>query len=139
MLTNAVQARAGSPFCGVLDALGPPCLTADVMPKKYECLIGDYCAQHGVAVPPGFARLTPSRYVIIRTHLTPPKLIAKTWFKTADVVYYIEHFLLPELGQTLSQSIRILDFQAGEELAYTGGKRLDRVSTFSVSDETETV
>ena len=29
-LTNAVQARAGSPFCGVLDALGPPCLTANV-------------------------------------------------------------------------------------------------------------
>jgi hypothetical protein len=25
-----VQARAGSPFCGVLDALGPPCLTANV-------------------------------------------------------------------------------------------------------------
>ena len=109
------------------------------MPTKYERLVGDYCAHHGIAVPSGFARLTPSRYVIIRTHLTPPKLIAKTWFKTADVVYYIEHFLLTELGQTLSQSIRILDFQAGEELAYTGGKRLDRVSTFSVSDETETV
>jgi uncharacterized membrane protein len=29
-LTSAVQARAGSPFCGVLDALGPPCLTANV-------------------------------------------------------------------------------------------------------------
>jgi hypothetical protein len=27
---NAVQARAGSPFCGVLEALGPPCLTANV-------------------------------------------------------------------------------------------------------------
>jgi hypothetical protein len=25
-----VQARAGSPFCGVLDAVGPPCLTANV-------------------------------------------------------------------------------------------------------------
>jgi len=28
--TSEVQARAGSPFCGVLDALGPPCLTAGV-------------------------------------------------------------------------------------------------------------
>jgi hypothetical protein len=27
-----VQARAGSPFCGVPDALGPPCLTANVGP-----------------------------------------------------------------------------------------------------------
>ena len=107
------------------------------MPTKYERLVGEYCARHGITVPPGFARLTPSRYVIVRTHLTPPKLIAKTWFKTADVVYYIEHFLLPELGEALSQSIRILDFQDGEELAYTGGKRLDRVAMFSVADETE--
>src|SRR2546425_3258000 len=67
------------------------------MPTKYERLVGDYCARHGITVPPGFARLTPSRYVIIRTHNTPPKLIAKTWFKTADVVYYIKHFLLPEV------------------------------------------
>lgn len=57
------------------------------MPKKYERLIGDYCAREGIAVPPGYARLTPNRYVIIRTHLSPPKLIAKTWFKTTDGVY----------------------------------------------------
>jgi len=105
------------------------------MPKKYERLIGDYCAREGISVPPGFARLTPSRYVIIRTHLSPPKLIAKTWFKTADVVFYIEHFLIPELGEALAQSIRILDFQEGQELAYRGGQRLDRVSTFSVTNE----
>ena len=29
-----MQARAGSPFCGVLDALGPPCLTASVGMKR---------------------------------------------------------------------------------------------------------
>jgi hypothetical protein len=107
------------------------------MPKKYERLIGDYCAREGIVVPPGFARLTPTRYVIIRTHLSPPKLIAKTWFKTADVVYYIEHFLAPELGEALAQSIRILDFQEGEELAYHGGQRLNRVSSFSVTNEPE--
>jgi|SRR5436190_9932591 len=108
------------------------------MPTKYERLVGDYCARHGITVPPGFARLTPSRYVIIRTHNTPPKLIAKTWFKTADVVYYIKHFLLPELGESLSRSIRILDFQKGEEFAFTGGERLDKVSAFSITDEAET-
>jgi hypothetical protein len=27
---KAVQARAGAPFCGMLDALGPPCLTANI-------------------------------------------------------------------------------------------------------------
>ena len=58
------------------------------MPTKYERLIGDYCARQGIVVPAGFARLTPGRYAIIRTHLTPAKLIAKTWSKTADVLYY---------------------------------------------------
>ena len=103
------------------------------MPTKYERIIGDYCARHGVEVPSGFARLTPSRYAIIRTHLMPPKLIAKTWFKTADVIYFIEQFLQPELGDALAQSVRILDFQEGEELVYVGDKRLDRIATFSVT------
>ena len=103
------------------------------MPSKYKHLIEDYCAKQGITVPPGFARNTPSRYVIIRTHLTPPKLIATTWFKTADIIYYIEHFLAPELGDVLPQSIRILDFQEGEELAYTGSRRLDRVAIFPVT------
>jgi hypothetical protein len=107
------------------------------MPKKYKRLIGDYCRREGIAVRPGFARHTPSRYAIILTHLSPPKLIAKTWFNMADVVYYIEHFLRPELGEALAQSIRILDFREGEELAYTGGKRLARVSSFSVADESD--
>ena len=108
------------------------------MAFKYRALIESYCTRHGIDVPPGFARNTPSRYAIIRTHLTPPKLIATTWFKTADVIYYIEHFLQPELGDALAQSIRILDFQDCEELAYTGSKRLDRVAIFSVSHESET-
>lgn len=56
----------------------------------------------------------------------------------ADVVYYIEHFMLPELGASLSQSIRILDFKDGEELAYTGSKRLGRVGTFAVTNDNET-
>lgn len=96
------------------------------MPTKFERLIGDYCLRLGISIPSGFARLTPSRYAIIRTHLTPPKLIAITWFKTADVVYYIEHFLLSELGGKISQSIRILDFQEGVELSYTGGHEATR-------------
>jgi hypothetical protein len=39
-LTNAVQARAGSPFCGVLDALAPPCLTANVKHHYALCMFG---------------------------------------------------------------------------------------------------
>ena len=107
------------------------------MASRYRRLIHDYCRRHEVSIPPGFAQATPQRYAIIRTHLTPPKLIARTWFSMADVIYYIEHFMLPELGDALSQSIRILDFKDGEELAYTGGKRLDRVATFPVTHESK--
>ena len=99
------------------------------MPAKYKQLIEEYCAKHGIAVPPGFARNTPGRYAIVRTNLSPPKLIATTWLKTSDVLYYIEHFLQPELGDAVAQSIRIFDFKEGEELAYTGGKQFDRIGS----------
>jgi hypothetical protein len=74
----------------------------------------------------------PSRYVIIRTDFSPSKLVATTWRKVADVVYYIEHFLVPELGDSLSQSVRILGFQECRELVYVGGRRLRETATFSV-------
>ena len=86
-------------------------------------------------MPPGFARNTPNRYTIIRTDHSPPKLIAATWFNTADVVYYIEHFIQPELGSELAESIRILDFRDSEELVYTGGRRLKRVGAFILEDQ----
>ncbi len=108
-----------------------------IMPAKYKQLIGDYCTQNGIDVPPGFARHAASRYAIVRIHLTPPKLIAKTWLKTADVIYYLEHFLLPELGDELAQSIRILDFQEGEELSYAGGKQLVKAGRLSMAPEKE--
>lgn len=40
-----MQARAGSPFCCVLSALGPPCLTANVNPlifAVFALIIADY-------------------------------------------------------------------------------------------------
>src|SRR5204862_2059648 len=86
------------------------------MASKYRRLIDEYCARHGVNIPQGFAQGTPQRYAIIRTHLTPPKLIARTWFSMADVVYYIEHFMLTELGDTLSQSSGFLTSKTARSL-----------------------
>ena len=105
------------------------------MARRYQNLIKEYCARRAVAVPPGFGRNTPCRYVIIRTDCAPPKLIATTWWKVADVVYYIERFLVPELGDLISQSVRILDFKECRELVFAGG-RLRKTATFSTSDET---
>jgi hypothetical protein len=103
------------------------------MAAKYKKLITDYCEANGITVPPGFARNTPSRYAIIRTHQTPPKLIATTWFAVADVVYYIQHHLAAELGDGLSVSIQILDFETAEILAYNGSKQLNRIGTFPLA------
>jgi hypothetical protein len=73
---------------------------------------------------------------ISRTEFAPPKLVATTWRKIADVVYYIERFLVPELGDSITQSVRILDFRERREIVYVGGRRLRETATFSTSDET---
>ena len=101
------------------------------MASSYKKRIIDYCSNHGVFVPDGFGRNSPSRYAIIRTHLNPAKLVAKTWFEVADVVNFIETQLIPELGDNLSTSIRILDFKDDEILSYNGTSRLSKVGTFS--------
>lgn len=82
--------------------------------------------------PTGIGRNASSRYAIIRTHTTPPKLVATTWFKVADVLYYIQHHLSPELGDALSTAIQILDFQTAEVLVYNGKQQLNRIGTFTL-------
>src|SRR6185436_8524851 len=78
---------------------------------KSNDLVIDYCARHGIAVPPGFGRIPTRRYAIVRHDTKPAKLVALTWFRTADVVRYIQQSLRPELGAAVAESIRILDFQ----------------------------
>lgn len=100
------------------------------MASKFRQPILDYCDTHGVEVPVGFARHTPSRYVIVRKDSDPPKLVARTWLKFADVKYYVEKFLVPELANDLSDMVDILDFETNESLKYRDG-RLTRLGGFS--------
>ena len=102
------------------------------MLPDFEILIREYCVQQGIHVPVGFARQTPQRYVIIRTHLTPPKLIARTWSEKSEVIHFIDRFLAPELGKKLSKSVRILDFKYMRKLIYVVKKRLDRGNAFCI-------
>lgn len=96
------------------------------MASKFDQPILDYCAAHGVAVPAGFARHTPSRYVIIRKDSDPPKLVARTWFSVADLTYYIENYLTPELAPDLSELVAIFDFETGECMDYSDGRLMRR-------------
>ena len=92
---------------------------------KYTGLIDEYCKKHGFSVPAGFYRRAASPLAVVRMDSSPPKLVARTWFKREDLVSYIEH-TLPDGPESDTPSVRIFDFKAEEELEYTGGKRLRR-------------
>jgi hypothetical protein len=77
-----------------------------------------YCEAHGIEIPVWFHRHPAKRYVAIDTEAVPPKLVATSWFKQEDVVYFLTH-LVP------GRKHRLLDFKEGRELAFTGGARLE--------------
>lgn len=101
----------------------------------YKQRISSFCETNGIAIPPAFGRNNPSRYAIVRTHLNPPKLVAMTWFKVSDVIYFLKNHLQPELGDALDASVRILDFKTGEELAWNGASTLTKTGMFLAAEE----
>lgn len=92
------------------------------MAERLSTIVRRYCEANGIMIPVGFDRHSTNRYVIILQSI-PPKLVARTWFNQADVIYYLEHMAddTPRL---------ILDFKEQEELSFDGGKRLKRVRKF---------
>ena len=66
------------------------------MPESYSKRIRNYCERSGIDVLPGFNRHPASRYAAVDTSKVPPRLIATTWFKQADLLYYVQRH--PEPG-----------------------------------------
>ncbi|WP_395750866.1 hypothetical protein [Prosthecobacter sp.] len=99
--------------------------------KPLKKIIESYCTARGIAVPAGFGRHPASRYVVIRRDGNTPKLVAKTWFALEDVVYYLEHLLLPELGGQ-TDAFDVLDFTDLRRLHYRGSSRLEVVGSFTL-------
>lgn len=95
----------------------------DSMAEKYTDRIKEYCESTGVEIPVGFYRHPASRYVVIDLECTPPKLVAKTWFKQEDVVYYLQN-ISPD------KVVKILDFKERHELSYQSGKILKPGASF---------
>jgi hypothetical protein len=93
------------------------------MAERYTDKIAAYCEQGGVEIPAGFHRHPASRYVAIDIGASPPRLIAKTWFKQEDVVYYLAH-----LAQ--GRQLRLLDFKERQELQYVSSGKLVREKEF---------
>jgi hypothetical protein len=61
-------------------------------------------------------------------------LVATTWFKVADVVYYLQNLLCPEIGKDALANVRILNFKDGVEFRYVGGARLVKHGPFPVAE-----
>lgn len=95
------------------------------MPERYSTKILRFCEENGITVPIGFGRHPASRYVIIEL-TTPPKLVARTWFKHEDVIYYLK-------STPTDAPRRILDFKLCEELNYSGGNRLKRLAAIDLA------
>jgi hypothetical protein len=59
------------------------------MAERYSDRIRQHCERRGVAIPIGFDRHSASRYAIIELG-EPPRLVARTWFKVVDLIYYLD-------------------------------------------------
>ena len=92
------------------------------MAEKYRPMIRRYCEVNGITVPVGLSRGNVNRYAVIQL-TTPPKLVARTWFKQADVIYFLENL-------ADDTPLQILDFKELQVLSYEGGKRLKPIGTF---------
>ena len=88
-----------------------------VVTESYRKRIAAFCASEGIQIPSGFYRHSASRYAAVDLDCTPPKLIAATWFKQEDLLYYLRH-----MGQ--GRRLRVLDFKDRKELVLDGTARL---------------
>jgi hypothetical protein len=93
------------------------------MKGKYSQLIKEYCEKEGVEVPVGFNRGSASHLAIIRKDISPPKLVAKTYFNKADIKYYIKHTLTELLADELGYfPALVIDFKGNQKFKCTLSK-----------------
>jgi hypothetical protein len=79
---------------------------------RYSKVIEQFCASHSIAIPAGFRRHPASRYAVVLGE--PSQLVATTWFKQEDVIYYLKH--------TDRSVATILDFKENVELQFDGSR-----------------
>jgi len=85
------------------------------MAGKYSEVI---CKQSNIEIPAGFYRHFASHIAVIRLDLEKPKLVAKTFFKTTDLNYYLKSLVVENTEiQTIA---KVLDFKSNKE--YLVGK-----------------
>lgn len=87
------------------------------MADTYSLRIRTYCAANGVEIPAGFQRRAANRYAAIDVGRDPPQLIATTWFKQEDMMYYASRLAN---GRTL----KLMDFKERRQWQFIDGHAL---------------
>jgi hypothetical protein len=119
-----VQLRIGADRKARRTAPGHGMVFGIAAPGKYFEGIKQYCDREGIAIPLGFGRLhSPGRFVAIDMDKSPPRLIALTWSKHSDLVYYLR------IAGSVRR-FRLLDFEDREELLFDGQGSLEKGSAF---------
>lgn len=83
--------------------------------QKLSQKIEQYCSENGIEVPAGFYRRSASRYAVVvqESKENGWKLVARTWFKVADVIYYLDNF-------TGGKPYQVFDFKEMQSLVRNG-------------------
>ena len=98
---------------------------------KYELLILEWCKNNSVTVPTGFGRNTPGNFAVVKEAADGRKLVATTWSKIKDVLYYVENLLLttePKCG------FEVLDFKKGLILKYSAVGKFVPVREMNIAE-----
>src|SRR5688572_23886388 len=87
------------------------------MKGKYTKIIYEFCQKEGIDIPIGFGRNTASHLVVIRYDAEKPRLVAKTFFKKEDLLYYISTYLADVHADDGGlMPVKVFDFK--ENLSY---------------------
>ena len=95
------------------------------MAERYSDRIRHYCERHEIAIPAGFDRHPASRYAVIELS-QPPKLVARTWFKVEDLIYYLD--------RASDMPRRIVDFKRGVMLEREGKTKMRPIGQIAAGD-----
>ena len=83
--------------------------------QKLSQTIEQYCLENGIEVPAGFYRRSASRYAVVVQEIEENgwKLVARTWFKVADVMYYLDNM-------NGGKPYQVFDFKEMQSLVRSG-------------------
>ncbi|RYV02055.1 hypothetical protein SOPP22_10790 [Shewanella sp. OPT22] len=96
------------------------------MKGKYSKIILDFCEKNEIYVPVGFKRHSASHLAVIKFDGENRKLVAKTFFKSEDLKYYVSNSLLADSEGDIV--VTVIDFKELNEYKVTSSGQLQMVS-----------